>query len=188
MLAGGKPEQAQPLLAAAAAEPGFALADFATMRLAASFYDRKQYREAAAVYASLPQKFPKSTYATEAWLNAGKCYYLADQFAEAAAPLANARAAGGKTARMPFTGSRRATWGRSSRPKPCVCSTVAIAGGGADPAVVQLELDRADGLYAMPGQQKQAAAAYRDVAVRHPDDPSCAPGVVPGGFHVQRVG
>src|SRR5262249_11888958 len=54
----------------AAATPGFRLADLATLRQAASLVERKKLAEAAALYISIPTKFPQSSYRQAATLAA----------------------------------------------------------------------------------------------------------------------
>ncbi|HEV3417411.1 MAG TPA: tetratricopeptide repeat protein, partial [Pirellulales bacterium] len=75
--------EAETLFADALRQRDFSLADYATLRLGAALAGEKKYADAAATYASLPARFPKSTYVGAATLAAGNCYYLAGNQAEA---------------------------------------------------------------------------------------------------------
>ncbi len=79
----GRFADAEKEFAQLAAKPNFALADYATLRQAAALAGEKKYAEAAAVYASLPTKFAKSSYVGAATAAAGNCYYLAGDQAQA---------------------------------------------------------------------------------------------------------
>jgi len=62
LLAAKQYKAAAERFAAAAAKPGFPLADHATIRQAACLAQLKQYDEAAALLASVPARFPQSKY------------------------------------------------------------------------------------------------------------------------------
>ena len=70
-----------------AALPGFPLADFALMQQARCAAEQKQLPQAAALYESLPKKFPSSPRAGAAQLAAGKCWYEHNDFPRAETAL-----------------------------------------------------------------------------------------------------
>src|SRR4029079_10321653 len=98
LLAAKNYARAEKQFATAAKTPDFKLADYATLRLALTFYEQKKYAEAANVYAGLVKDFPKSQYLAAATLSAGNCYYLANMQKEARTWLGRAVETGGENA------------------------------------------------------------------------------------------
>ena len=75
----GQVQQAAAAFTQLAATPGFALADYALMRHAACLLKEDKDGEAAARYAELPEKFPRSAYIKEAVAAAGRGFFRAKQ-------------------------------------------------------------------------------------------------------------
>jgi TolA-binding protein len=178
--------QAEKLFAAAAGQKDFALADRALLRQAACRMERKEYPQAAALYSSLPAKFPQSQHKPAALLAAGKCEYLSGRFAEARAALAQVSGGTGDTA------AEAAHWIARSflkEHKPADALKVVdralpgAAGNAASGAfAVQLEMDRADALIELPDQAKQAIATYAALAKGHAADPLAPQALYMAGF------
>ena len=171
LFAAGQFEGAAQWLGVAAARPGFAFADHATVRQAAALAQAKKYAEAAALYASLPAKFPQSKHLAASGLAAGKCYYLAGSFAEASTALTKAVAAGGEAA------PEAAHWLARSQlkeKKPADALAVLekiVPAAGASPWAAQLLMDQADAAYEIPERRAAAAGMYAALAAKFPQDP-----------------
>src|SRR5205807_2872234 len=71
LLETGRFADAEKQFADALAQRDFPLADYATLRLGAALAGEKKYAAAAAKYAALPARFPKSNYVSAATLAAG---------------------------------------------------------------------------------------------------------------------
>ena len=80
----GKPAEAEKLFFELASTPDFAQADHAILRQAYCAAAQNAFDRAAEIYAIIPDEFPRSEYVQEAALSAGRCYYRAEQFPEAA--------------------------------------------------------------------------------------------------------
>ncbi len=170
----GKLADAEKEFAAAAAKPDYPLADYATLREAAAMAGQKKYAEAAAVYASLPTKFPKSSFIPAATLAAGNCYYLAGNQAEARAWLGKVLASGGAQALESAHWIAR-SWLKDKNPAEAlaVVEKVLPAAEGS-PRRADLLMDQADALYDLPNRRGESAAIYAKLAKNFPNDPQAA--------------
>ncbi len=166
-MAQGQAAAAERQFAAVAARPGFKLADYATMRQGACLYEMKQYAQAAAIFDSVPQKFPDSKRRMEASLEAGKCYYLAGKFTDAITALDKARLAGGDKA-LDATHWLARSYLANKEPQAAARLLDHLAGTATGPLALQLELDRADALYDDPQTRRQALDRYAALAEQHP--------------------
>jgi TolA-binding protein len=151
-----------------AALPNFPLADFALMQQARCAYEQKQLAQAAALYETLPKKFPVSARGGPALLAAGKCWYQAGDFPRAEAAL------GAALARKFEAAPEAAYWlGRTllKRTKPADAVVVldrAIAAHPKSAFLPQLVFTRINALYDLPARRKETAALYADFAQKHP--------------------
>jgi TolA-binding protein len=169
----GDYEVAAQMLGEAATKPGFEMADYAALRQAAAVAELKRYAEAARLYAAVAERFPRSPYAAEARLAAGKNYFQAGDLAasqaalkRAAADSAHALDAAHWTARILLQQKKAA--------QALAVAEKAIAGNASGPMVAQLLLDQADALYELPGRRLEAASRYAAVATKYPQE-SVAP-------------
>ncbi len=178
----GQFEQAAERFATAAAKPGFALADHATMRQAAALAQLKKYAEAAALYDSVSAKWPQSKLLTAAKLAAGKCCYLAGNFSEARKELEQVVAAGGESV------GEAAHWLVRSALKEGKPAEAAAAAErmrsklGDGSQAVQLMMDQADAVYEIPERRGESAALYAALAAKHPDDAIAPQALYMAGF------
>ncbi len=174
LLAAGQLADAEHEFAAAAAKPGFTLADYATFREAAALAAEKKYAEAAAAYASVPQKFPKSSYIPQATLAAGNCFYLAGNQPEARKWLGKVLDAGGAEAVDSAHWIAR-SWLSDKNPAEALAVADKLLPASKGTArQVDLLLDKADALYDLPGRRGESAAVYARVAKDFPSDPQAA--------------
>ncbi|MBL8829976.1 MAG: tetratricopeptide repeat protein, partial [Planctomycetaceae bacterium] len=171
LLAAGKLDEAEKRFAAAAGVSNFTLADHALMRQATVRYQQQKYPDAAALYASLPQKFPMSRYIAAAQLAAGKCAYLAGDYDQARKLLDAIKN------QKDDAGAEAGHWIVRSLLKQQKLDEAAktvealVKQHTKGPWVAQLALDRADVLFEQPQRQKDAIAAYLAIAKDFANDP-----------------
>ncbi|HEY2837823.1 MAG TPA: tetratricopeptide repeat protein [Pirellulales bacterium] len=171
LLAQKKYAEAEKFFASAAARPGFALADQALLRQAASLAERQQYIEAAALYGSLAKKFPKSKLIEPARLAMGRSQYLAGQPAQARETLGPVFQAGGESGVEAGHLIARCYLKERQPAEALAVVDKLTAQAGAGPWAVQLAVDRADALVESPDKVDEAIAAFAKIAREHPDDP-----------------
>jgi len=155
---------------AAAAKPGFELADYAVKRQADALSQQKQYAEAAALYASVPEKYPNSAYADLCNLEAGKKYYVVDQYAKAREFLEKVLAAGGESAAQAAHFTARSLLKEKQPDKALEIVEKHLPAAKQDADKVALLMDRADATFEIPAQRAKAAALYAAVADKYPGD------------------
>ncbi|MBN1590657.1 MAG: tetratricopeptide repeat protein [Pirellulales bacterium] len=157
--------------ARAANSKGFTLADHATVREAACLAQLKDYANAAELYASVVEKFPKSTHIEAANLAAGKCYYLADLWDKSLDVLTKVISARGPSLPEATHWCARSLL-KHNKPTEAVSlleQTLSEAGGS--PWEAQLRLDLADATYEIPKLRPISVSLYADVVKKFPEDP-----------------
>jgi len=180
--AAGQYAEAAAGFAKAAAAPKFALADHATVRQAASLSQLKKYAEAAALYASLPTKFPKSALIGAANLAGGKCYYLAGDFASAQKLLGTVIAAGGADLPEAAHWTARAMLKENKAAEALAVAAAAIPKAAESPLLPQLLMDQADATYEIAEQRAKSIALYVALAKKYPEDASAPQALYMAGF------
>ncbi len=171
LMAQGKFAEAEKRFASAASIKDFDLADHAMLRQGAALYDQKKYAEAAAVYAGLIEKFPKSKNVGDATLAAGKCFYLAGNYADARKWLDKARGLGGETAADATHWAARSLLKEKQPAEALKVIEKALADAPADKKPVSLLLDQADASFELPDRRSAAVGQYAAVADKFPNDP-----------------
>lgn len=170
----GRPADAVPHFAAAAAAEGFADADEALEREAACRCETKGYAAAARLYARLTTRFPDSPLVPEATVGAGKCYYLSGEFSEAIAWLRRGQELAdddpGPSAESAHWLGQALTHGGQAAAAVDVAER-ALRAAPPPEMVVRLRLDRADALYQLDDRRADAATAYAAVAREYRDNP-----------------
>jgi TolA-binding protein len=151
-----------------AALPNFPLADFALMQQARCAYEQKQLAQAAALYETLPKKFPTSGRCGPALLAGGKCWYQAGDFPRAETAL------GAALSRKFDQAPEAAYWMGLTllkRNKPADAVVVvdrAIAAHPKSGFLPQLVFTRVSALYEQPGRRKETTALFADFARKYP--------------------
>jgi len=164
----GESEAAAKCLATAAAKPGFALADYAAFRQAAAVAELKRLEEAARLYVAMADRFPRSAYATEARLAAGRLLFQTGNLTAAQTILARV---GDKAHAL-----EAAHWTARSllkQHKPAEALAVAervLSADAAGSMAAQVLLDQADALYELPGRRGEAATRYALLAQKYPQE------------------
>ena len=160
--------------AAAASTEGFALADYALLRNADALAKSKQWADAAKLYSSLPEKFPKSVHAAPARLAGAKAYFQTADYAKARNLLDPLLA--GKNDDENALEVRAEAWHWTARcwlkegtPQEVIARLTpdVIAGLSRSSWVPTLLLDRADAMYELPDQRAASVAAYAEIAEKY---------------------
>jgi TolA-binding protein len=160
--------EAMKLFEQTAGLPDFPLADFALFQQAQCARELKQLPQAAAVYETLPRKFPTSARAGPALLEAGKCWYEAGDLPRAEAALTSALT-------RKFDEAAEASYWlgqvllKKKRPAEAVgVLDRALAAHPHSPRLPHLVFLRINALYEQPERRKEAAALYGDFVRDHP--------------------
>ncbi len=159
-------------LAVAAGREGFPLADHATMRQAAALAMQQKYAEAAALYGTVPAKFPESQSADAARLEGGKCYFLAERFDKAQELLRPVAEAGGPSAPEAGHWAARALLREQQPAEALKIVEAVLPQAGEGPFAARLLMDQADAMHEMADRRGDSIALYAALAEKHPQDPA----------------
>lgn len=188
VLQAGDSAAAEKLFADVAKIDGFASVDHALYRLAFCLSKQDKFAAAAAVYARIPTEFAQSAYAAEASLSAGRCYYRAEQFPEAAKWLE-------KAAQAPSAGRAEAAhwlcriYLRDKQPQKAIeLAKQVLPQAGDSPFTVNLQMDEADALYEVPKSRPEAVALYVKIAADHPQHEMAAQSLYNAAFGALELG
>ncbi len=182
LLAAGQSAEAGKRFASAAAQPGFALADYATLRQGDVLLQMKRYDEAAALYAALPARFPQSQHAERAAVSAGKCFYLAGKYAEARRLLTPLVDRGGAVVPEAAHWLAQTLLKEKQAEAALTVAEKALPQAGQSAFAAPLLMDRADAVYEIPQRRKEAIALYAAVAAKYPQDPAAPQALYLAGF------
>lgn len=167
---------------AASAAAGFANADYAGVRQADALAAERKYAEAAAVYESVPARFPKSQYVGLCNLEAGKKYYAANQWDKALENLNKVVAAGGKSAPEAAHWAARCLLNKN-QPAEALKTVEGVLSGAPEGANKRsLLVDQADALYEIPQRRRESVAKYAAYAEAYPDDASAPQAIYMAAF------
>ena len=164
-------QEAAAAYAAAAAKPGFAMADYATVRQADTLALLKQFAESAALYASVPQKFPKSQYVSLSNLEAGKKYYAAGDLAKCQEYLNKVIAAGGDTAPEAAHWVARCLLKEKKPQEALAVVEKILPSAGQSAFAAALTMDQADAVFEIADRRPESIKLYAAVAEKYPDAP-----------------
>jgi len=171
LTSGNLAQAAKRFAAAAASQEDPNLADYAALRQADVLLQMKQFGDAATVYASIPAKSPKSQYAGQAAVAAGKCFFLADNLAQARKLLSPLVESAGPTAPEAAHWLAR-TLLREKKPAEALAVVErALDRPAKEPFAAQLLMDRADAVAAIPERRKESIGLYAAVAAKHAQSP-----------------
>jgi TolA-binding protein len=182
LFAAGDFKAAAARFAAASAKQGFAMADHATLRQAFCLWQMKQYAEAAELFAAIPAKYPQSKEVEAANLAGGKCYYLADKYAEARKLLAAALEAKGEAGLEAAHWTARSLLKEKQPAEALAVVEKALPKLGGSKLAAQLLMDQADATYDVADRRGDSVALYAAVAAKHPDDPVAPQALYMAGF------
>ncbi len=162
--------EAEKWLQSAADAKNFPLADHATLRLAESYSRRNKHAEAADLYLSIPDKFPKlkNVEPSLANLEGGKSAYLAGQHDKARTALGKVIPAGGKPAAEAGHWTARSFLQEHKPAEALKVVDAALPSAKGTPFEAELMLDRGDALFDIPEQRKESVAVFYEVAGKAP--------------------
>lgn len=164
LVAQKKHAEAEPHFAQAAAIADFMLADVAMLKHGQSLFDQNKFPEAAAIFESLPTKFPKSEQIGPAWTGAGKSRFKAGQFPQAQTALTNC-----VNQKLP-TAPEAAYWlGHTlialKQPANVIPAVdPVIAANTQNEFIPALQLVRIDSIYEIPERRKETIPLYAQFA------------------------
>ncbi len=182
MLQAGDYAAAEKMLGEIAAKQGFAAVDHAISRQAFCLSKLDKFAEAGELYVKLATDFKDSAYAKDASLSAGRCYYRAEQFPDAAKWLQTVVDRGGGEA------AEAAHWLcrihlRNHEAKPAIALAEQLLPKAADSSfLVNLKMDQADALYELADSKPQSLAAYLKIVKDHPQHESAAQALYNAAF------
>ncbi|MEM8679019.1 MAG: tetratricopeptide repeat protein [Planctomycetota bacterium] len=172
LLAEGSTSKAQRVLATASQADQGALADYAGLRLAESYFVSKKYAEAAGQFERVVKGFPQSEHVAKAMVGVAKSRFLAGD------PQGTIRwlNAAGSEARQGTTAPEAAHWlaraylkaGEAEQASATAKAALATLRSKQNQWQPVLQMDFADALFER-GQAAQAAARYEQIADAHPD-------------------
>jgi len=160
--------QAEQEFGKAAAVPDFQLADLSTLRQGASLFAQQKYAEAATVYVSIPEKFPKSESRAAALLAAGNCYFVLGDFASAEKWLTAALPSGGEIGAEASHWLARVALKQKKPAEALKIVEQALPASQTTAFAVALRLDQADALYDLEGRRAESIPVYAALAKDNP--------------------
>jgi len=188
VLQAGNFAAAEKMFAEVAKVQGFGSVDHALNRQAFCLAKLDKFAEAAALYARVATEFTRSVDAAEAALSAGRCYYRAEQFPEAAKWLQ-------KAADAPSAGRDEAAhwlcriYLRDKQPQQAVdLAKRVLAAADEGPFLVNLQMDQADALYELPKSRPEAVSLYLKIAADHPRHEMAAQALYNAAFGALELG
>lgn len=163
----GQYAEAAQVLEELAALPDFALADQALFRQAFCLVQLDRLAEAAALYARLATDYPDSDYAADAALAAGRCFYRAAEFQDAAKWFQAASQSGGEFALEAAHWSSRIALRDGDAKRALELAERALKTAEDSEFLVDLKMDQADAYYDLPEGRAKALPLYLAVAKDH---------------------
>ena len=164
----GKLAEAEKIFADVAAKQGFASADHAVFRQADCAAKQDRFADAGQLYAKVVTSFPASSYLADAAISAGRCFYRAEKFDDAATWLAKSIELNNKDAAEAAHWLCRVHLKKKEPQKvaPLVASQLGKANDS--PFLVNLKMDEADAMYEIPASKAASIDRYVKIAAEHP--------------------
>lgn len=169
VLQSGDIAAAEKMFGEVAGVEGFASADHAMFRQAYCASKLEKFDEAGKLYADLATKFPESSYLGEATISAGRAFYRASDFANAATWFQKDIDAGRAEAPEAAHWLCRIHLQANEPAKAIALAEQQIPKAAESPFLVNLKLDQADGMYALPDRREEALAKYLQLENEHGD-------------------
>ncbi len=164
----GDAAAAEKMFAQAAAIEGFAAADHALYRQAFCATRQDKFAEAGQLYRSLVERFPESTYLANAIISAGRSFYRAEQYDEAAKWMDQVMAGDGPD-KAEAAHWRSRIYLRSGDPAAAAALVEKNLPAAGDSAfLANLKLDHADAMFEQPEHRGESLAEYLAVYESHP--------------------
>ncbi len=168
VLQAGNFEEAAKSFAEVAAVKDFAAADHALMRQGYCLAQLNQFATAGDIYAKISEVSPQSSRLPEAAISAGRSYYRADKFDEAAKWFDQVFKSGDANSAEAAHWLCRILLKKQKPEEVVAISAAALQKTPEGPFAVNLKLDSADGLYEIADKRAEAMAAYAKIASDNP--------------------
>jgi TolA-binding protein len=168
LLQTGAIQEAEKIFSEVAAVPGFESADHALNRQAFCALKQNRFADAGKLYAELATRFPKSHYTAEAVAAAGRCYYSAEKYSDAAPWLQESIELGGREAAEAAHWLCRIYLRQKDSKKVVELAESVLSKGAEGPYRVHLQMDQADALYELSEWRGDALDRYLEIASQHP--------------------
>ncbi len=161
---------AEKIFAEVAATEGFASTDHAIDRQAYCLAKQEKFAEAAQLYAKLIQDFPQSIYASDAAMSAGRCFYRAAQWDEAAKRFQQVVEGDSQDVAEAAHWLCRIQLKNGQPQEASDLASQVLQKIKEGPYYVHLQMDLADALYESANSKSEASDLYLKIASEHPDD------------------
>lgn len=169
----------------------FPLADVALIRQAQTLSAREQFPQAAGMYETVPQKFPKSKHRGAALLAAGECWFNAGKFPEAQQLLAKVTTdANEKWEEAPEAAYWLArTLFKLQKPAEALAEfDRAIAAYATSQFLPKLVFGRIDALYETPERRKETPPLFLEFSAKYLDHEWAPKGLFMAGLAALQTG
>lgn len=164
----GAVAEAEKVFAQVAAIPGFAGADHAVFRQADCAAKQNKFGEAGRLYAEVASEFPQSAYRGDAMLAAGRCFYRAEKYADAATWLDKSIQAGGQELAEAAHWLSRIYLRQKEPDKAVELIDACLKRTGDNPFSVHLKMDQADARYELSQGRAESIDRYLKIVAEHP--------------------
>jgi len=168
VLQAGDNAAAAKMFAEVAGVKDFSAADHALMRQGFALAREEKFAEAGDVYAKVATDFAKSPNAAEATMAAGRCYYRAGEYADAAKFFSAVVDTDSQDAVEAAHWLARVHLRDKQPQKAADIANKLLTKGGESPFAVNLQMDQADALYELEGKRPESLALYAKIATDNP--------------------
>jgi TolA-binding protein len=188
VLIGGDFAAAEQMFGEVAKLAGFSAVDHALYRQAFCLSKLDKFAEAGKLYARIPAEFSQSAHAADAAMSAGRCFYRAEQFPDAARWFQTV-VEGSSPGRVEAAHWLCRIHLRDQKPQPAIdLAKQILPAAGDDPFAVHLEMDLADALYESAGSRPEAVTLYLKIATGHPQHELAAQALYNAAFGALELG
>jgi TolA-binding protein len=188
VLQGGDVAAAEKMFGEVAAVDGFASADHAVFRQAYCAAKLEKFEDAAKLYAKLATDFPESTYVGESTISAGRTFYRANDFANAMSWFQKSIDAGRSDAPEAAHWLCRIHLQNNEPVKAIAFAEQQLPKAAESSFLVNLKLDQADGLYALPDRREEAIVKYLEIVNEHGEDELASQALYNAAFTALEIG
>ncbi len=165
----GDVDRARTLFAKASSQPDFPQADRAVYRQAHCAVLQKDYAAAGDLYASIVNRFAESSYALTSMLDAGRCYYRAEQSKKARQWLDRVMASGSDNVPESAHWICQLLIRNREFTNAVQLAERILPQSKSSNFLVELKMDLADAIYELTDQQREAMDQFIQIAKDHPD-------------------
>ncbi|MCA9119871.1 MAG: tetratricopeptide repeat protein [Planctomycetaceae bacterium] len=188
ILQGGDVATAEKMFGDVAGLEGFASADHAIFRQAYCAAKLEKLEEAGQLYAKLVTDFPQSVYVNDATISAGRTFYRANDFANAATWFQKSIDAGTRDAGEAAHWLCRIHLQNNEPNKAISLAEQQIPKNTNGAFLVNLKLDQADGLYAIPDRREESLEKYLQIVSEDSDHQLAAQALYNAAFTSLEIG